>query len=97
MQIALSLLEHCADRMTKLVITVVGKSCIVPHRIVVPITIDVNDFVVKALEQLEDNRRKPIFVLPFQRASVDLQVWHGLHQIVDGFDLGEKWFQLIEG
>ena len=35
-------------------------------------------------------------VLPVERASVDLQVWHGLHQIVDGFDLREKWFQLIK-
>ncbi len=33
-------------------------------------------------------------VLPFERASVD--VWHALHQIVDGFDLREKWFQLIK-
>ena len=36
-------------------------------------------------------------VLPFQRASVDAQVWHAFHQIVDGFDLGQKRFQLIEG
>ena len=36
-------------------------------------------------------------VLPFQRASVDAQGWHAFHQIVDGFDLGQKRFQLIEG
>ena len=35
-------------------------------------------------------------VLPFEWVSVDLQVWHGLHQIIDGFDLREKRFQLIE-
>ena len=36
-------------------------------------------------------------VLPFQRASVDAQVWLAFHQIGDGFDLGQKRFQLIEG
>ena len=35
-------------------------------------------------------------VLSFQRASVDAQFWHAFHQIVDGFDLGEKRFQLIK-
>ena len=36
-------------------------------------------------------------VLPFQRTSVDAQLWHAFHQIIDGFDLREKRFQLIEG
>ena len=35
-------------------------------------------------------------VLPCQQASVDLQVWHSFHQIIDGFDLRQKWLQLIE-
>ena len=35
-------------------------------------------------------------VLPFQRASVDAQLWHAFHQIVDGFDLRQKWLQLIK-
>ena len=34
--------------------------------------------------------------LPVNNASVDLQRWHSLHQIVDGFDLRQKWLQLIE-
>ena len=34
--------------------------------------------------------------LPVKNASVDLQRWHSLHQIVDGFDLRQKWLQLIE-
>lgn len=62
-----------------------------------PITIGADDFVVKALEQMENNRPKLILVLPYQCASVDLQVWHGLHQIIDGFHLREKRFQLIKG
>lgn len=36
-------------------------------------------------------------VLPYRCASVDLQIWHGFHQIVDGLDLYEKRFQLIKG
>ena len=35
-------------------------------------------------------------VLPCQQASVDVQVWHSFHQIIDGFDLCQKWLQLIE-
>ena len=35
-------------------------------------------------------------VLPCQQASVDVQVWHSFHQIIDGFDLRQKWLQLIE-
>ena len=35
-------------------------------------------------------------MLPYERASVDAQVWHALHQIVDGFHLREKRFQLIK-
>ena len=35
-------------------------------------------------------------VLLCQHASVDVQVWHSFHQIIDGFDLRQKWLQLIE-
>ena len=35
-------------------------------------------------------------VLLCQHASVDVQVWHFFHQIIDGFDLREKRFQLIK-
>ena len=35
-------------------------------------------------------------VLPFQRASVNAQLLHAFHQVIDGFDLGEKRFQLIK-
>ena len=35
-------------------------------------------------------------VLLCQHASVDEQVWHSFHQIIDGFDLCQKWLQLIE-
>ena len=35
-------------------------------------------------------------VLPCQQASIDVQVWHSFHQIIDGFDLRQKWLQLIE-
>ena len=35
-------------------------------------------------------------MLPYEHSSVDAQVWHALHQIVDGFDLREKRFQLIK-
>ena len=34
--------------------------------------------------------------LPINTASVDLQRWHSLHQIIDGFYLRQKWLQLIE-
>ena len=33
---------------------------------------------------------------PRQRRSVDLERGHPLHQIVDGFDLRQKWLQLIK-
>ena len=35
-------------------------------------------------------------VLPCQQASIDVQDWHSFHQIIDGFDLRQKWLQLIE-
>ena len=35
-------------------------------------------------------------VLPRNTALVDLQRWHSFHQIIDGFDLRQKWLQLIE-
>ena len=35
-------------------------------------------------------------VLPRQHSSIDNQGWQALHQIVDGFDLRKKRFQLIE-
>ena len=35
-------------------------------------------------------------LLPCQQASVDVQVWHSFHQIIDGFDLRQKWLQLIK-
>ena len=34
-------------------------------------------------------------VLPRKTALVDLQRWHFFHQIIDGFDLHQKWLQLI--
>ena len=35
-------------------------------------------------------------VLPRNTELVDLQRWHSFHQIIDGFDLHQKWLQLIE-
>jgi hypothetical protein len=26
---------------------------------------------------------------------LDLERWHALHEIVDGFDLGEEWFEQV--
>ena len=36
-------------------------------------------------------------VLPRKTALVDLQRWHSFHQIVNGFDLGQERFKLIQG